>query len=361
MKKLIIFFTLLFFVALLNSQSVFAQDEGKPAYIEKAKSSVEKLLARGAETKDFADDVLAAQNYLKLAETEYTKSLGWTGKVKEGAEPTIRHYATMAELTATVVFSRLEKINQDKERARLEKLISETKARIKIFDDKNAEIVKLKGDVNNLSKELALLKTDKANLSGHVDASDTKIATLEKDIAEKNKALEELKRVKDELKAIESQKGMEFVEVQARLRAMSKAKEFLIEVSKMGMITKASEEGVTLMLPRTAFIKATPKGPGLSSEADKNISTLSVLMQKFPEYKITLKVFGFGQPAKNENAKATEQMAKVIKDALAGKGKMNAALIEAIGAGPVSPLFPKSAAELNKRVEITFIQTGQVR
>ena len=59
-----------------------------------------------------------------------------------------------------------------------------------------------------------------------------------------------------------------------------------------------------------------------------------------------------GGSAKNVYPKKT--MATVIKNLLLEKGKINASLLNASGAGTLPALFPKDAGNANRRVEITF-------
>jgi len=143
MKKTIIVLTMLLMMLPING-SVFAQSDDLNFIMQKAKSSVEKILSRSHETKPFAADVESAQNYLKKAEAELKTNTNWRGKVNEAAIPTVKHYANMAEVMCQVVQSRLEKVNQEQENSRLEKLIPETEAKIKIFEAKNKEIKLLK-------------------------------------------------------------------------------------------------------------------------------------------------------------------------------------------------------------------------
>jgi len=150
--KMTRFILLIMVTALLLPLISFAQDEDEiPAFLLKARETMGKVQARSADTKPFADDVLDAENYLKLAESEFKKNISsWSRKLKPEAEPFVRHYAAMAELKASIILSRIAKKDIDAEKARLGKSLDEVKAKIKIFDDKNIEIERLKKEVSSL-------------------------------------------------------------------------------------------------------------------------------------------------------------------------------------------------------------------
>ncbi len=319
--------------------------------IENTKTNLGNLVEKSAGGKEYQDDIITAQNYLKLAESEYKKNIGIMGDLKDDAEPTIRHYTDMANITVAIVMSRIEKGNQIREAEEIDQSILKMKARIKVFDDKNAEIERLKaesgstrGTVDSVSKELAALKSENA--------------LLKKDVLVKEKTIGDLmgdnKKVKDDLDGIVAQKGVEFVQVQSKLASATKAREFLIDISELGQVTRISTAGATLVIPRDNFVKTAKKGPALVLGAEKIAGDIAAVVAKNPEYRLDLKVYGYGAPQKNEDVKATETMATVIKNLLLEKGKINASLLNASGAGTLPALFPKDAGNANRRVEITF-------
>jgi outer membrane protein OmpA-like peptidoglycan-associated protein len=375
MRKIIIVFTVLFIMFQIHG-NVAAQSDDLNFIMQKAKSSVEKILSRSHETKPFTADVQSAQNYLKKAETELKNNTNWRGKTSEAAVPTIKHYANMAEIMCQVVLSRLEKANQEQENTRLEKFIPETDARIKIFDDKNKEIkllkeelAKPKGDIKNVSgelsalkldkinmlKEVASLKAEKANLTGQVEALNGVVGSLKNDVVDKTKKNDELNtennKLKEDMKALESQKGEDVVKTQNKVIELNKITSFWHYVNKMDVLSKLTATSIILIIPRHDLIK-TP-ALKLAPEAGIIIGNIAALMKKYPDIKAQLKVHGFGKPDKTENTKATEQMAGMLKEALLKKG-VAAANLDISGAGSSAPLYSKSAVEDNKRVEITF-------
>ena len=140
-------------VCVLSVTSSFAADP-LPDYILKAQSLVGQANAKSAGLSDFSDAVLIGQNYLRSAETEYKKNLSW-GKVELKAEPTVRYYADMARIQASIVLSQIGKIEQEKELLRLDGLVNEVKAKLKVFDDKTAAISAMKAE---LVKRVAVQK-----------------------------------------------------------------------------------------------------------------------------------------------------------------------------------------------------------
>ncbi|MDI6727888.1 MAG: hypothetical protein QMD44_03040 [Thermodesulfovibrionales bacterium] len=357
MKKLLVLVIIFF-----NVSTGIAADKEKVFYqIEKARSIIKEFTAK-PESVNYADDITVAWNYIKIAETEFQKNTNILGKLSDQAVPTIIHYANMAELTIRIALSRLEKAGHEKEISRLEGLISDIKAKIKVLEDKDAEIIRLKkevekaksditklpseiskekdSEIERLSKEVSALKSEKEELN-------TNLTSLKKELGDKNKAFEALQT---ELKY----KLTELTKMQKDLHSLGKLKEFLDVVGMLGVPVRTSENGITIIIPRRDFIKITSKGAVLSPGSEKVIGQLVSLIKRFPEYRIVLKVYGFGQPAKNEGMKATEHMAIMVKDALLQRGNIAAEMITAESGGNI-PIFPKDAVELNRRVEITFL------
>jgi len=352
MKKFILISFALFFFTMFISPATQAADSAKVLLaIENTKTSLGNVIDKSAGAKEYQDDIITAQNYLKLAESEYKKNIGILGNLKDEAEPTVSHYIDMANATMAIVLSRIEKANQVREGEEIDKSIRKIKAKIKVFDDKNAEIERLKaesgssrGTVASVSKELADLKAENA--------------LLKKDVTGKEKTIGDLtadnKKVKDDLDGIVAQKGVEFVQVQSKLASATKAREFLVDVSKLGQVTRISMAGATVVIPRDYFVKKAKKGPALVPGAEKIAGDIAAVAAKNPEYRLDLKVYGYGAPPKNEDVKATEAMAIIIKNLLVEKGKINASILNASGAGTSPAIFPKEAGNANRRVEITF-------
>jgi chromosome segregation ATPase len=370
MKKLSIAFILLsFFFA--GVDNVLADKDQLLFSIQKVKSDIEKVQKKSEEAKISISELKKASEFLQQADSVLTKNKNWRGVLNKEVEPLIAYYTEMAEINTSIASSRLEKIDQEKDNARLEKMIPELEAKIKIFDDKNAEIKKLKeelekpkgkmkdvnSEINALKKEktelneqISLLKAEKEKSSGKTETLNEVVATVRKDLAEKIKAVENLsaenKLLKDNIKNIEAQKGSSLIEVHTKLKLFD-------SIGKIGFVSKASADGYTFIIPRNKLIKTTAKNPVLTPEADNYISEIVENIKQFPNSKLSIKVHGFGKPVNNEDNKGTTAMATLLKKALISKG-ISESSIQATGAGSTSPLFSKSAVEENRCIEITI-------
>jgi outer membrane protein OmpA-like peptidoglycan-associated protein len=416
--KTIIIRLAVFTLLSLSGISAYAEEPLYPAYVRNAKSLVVQAETKSLELKSFTDEVLIARNFLKSSEDEYKKNLGWSGNLDEKAEPTVRYLATMAEIQASVVLARARKIFQDKERVRLERQLVEVKSKIKVFDDKNAEIVAVKKSLTELNTAFQALKDEKeqltaksstlgsdvsekstalasaerrvASLSSELESCTKALAVSEKKAADlasaelravslaseldscskarsaseqkaaqlatdQEKALSEISRLKADLASLAVAKGAVESQSKEQIDALNRQKDFVAEIGKLGGVIKAGSDNMTVILARSVMLKA-PKNDTLTAEGGKYTQRIADLLKAYPEYRLKLKVFGFGQPAKNEDASATDRMARLLREALLEKGKFDPATVEALGAGPVDPIYPKTNPDGNRRVEVTFVK-----
>ena len=96
--RVILTFGLVTCLAVAIPLTVCAADEPLPAYLQQAQNAVAQALSKGSEQPELKDDILIAQNSLRNAEAEYQKNLGWSGKLDQKAEPTVRYLADVARL-----------------------------------------------------------------------------------------------------------------------------------------------------------------------------------------------------------------------------------------------------------------------
>jgi len=325
-------------ILLLGAGIAQADREQAAFAIQKAKAFVAKVKAKSEEMKASAEDMKKAQDFIGQAEATLKAHTSILGTLKKEAEPDVLYHAEMAEISASIVLSRLEKISQEKEYERLEKMVPEVEAKIKIFNDKNAEIQRL---TEELKKPDAVL------------------AAARKDLADKTKAVEDLtaenRRLKEEMKALETQKGSDIVEMRAKLQSANRNLEFQQALAKGDYLTRWSEKGAAIIVPRKDLLKMTAKGPMLAPGGEALASKFAELEKAFPEAKFKINVYGFGSPAKYEDKKATDAMAELLRKAFITKG-INESAVEATGKGSSSPLFSKGAVEENRRVEITVLR-----
>ena len=364
MKRIILISVIL---AFLFQAGTVQADKAQVAFsIQKARSFIEKVKIRGEEIKTSADELDRAKKLLDQAEEALKKNTSILGNLKKEAEPLIQYYVEAAEIHSAIVWSRMERISQEKENARLEKVIPDTEAKIKVISDKNTEIKRLKEELSqprkdisaksseisrlkkektDLTEQLASLKTEKENLSGKIDALNGVVASVRKDLTEKIKTVEDLTL---ENKRLKEQKGTDVVTLNRRV-------DYVKALGKFNYLSKISEKGYTLIVPRKDLIKTTSKGAVLSGGSDHLAVKLAEFMKSFPGSKLEVDVHGAGSPAKNEDRKATEAMATLLKKAFV-KGGVAQSAIHATGSGSSEPIFSKSSIEENRRVEITFYE-----
>ncbi len=364
MKNILVYF-IFAAITLLTPLAALAEEPTYPDYIQKAQSLVEKASSRASDLNSFTDEVLIARNFIRNAEAEYKKNVSWTGKLDAKVEATIRYYSAVAELQASVVLSRVGKITQEKERARLESQTADVKARIKVFDDKNAEIAKLSKSLAACTNENAGLSTASAvgasaeqkviALTGQIEILKQSLAAAEGKSAELDKARTEIAALKANIATLTAQKGASESQSKEQIDALNRQKDFSDDVGKLGGVIKPGSDNMTVIFVRSGMIKA-PKNDKLTPEGEKAIERVAEMLKKFPEFRIKLKVHGFGAPAKTEDAAATDRMARLIREVLLEKGKFEPATVEALGAGSAEPIYPKTNVEGNRRVEITFVK-----
>lgn len=385
MKKMSCFLILFSGLFILQVGNAHADKEQLLFSIQKVKSTIENAQEKSDEVKVSIRELQKARDYIKWAETELNKNKNWIGSVKKEAEPLIAHYIEMADINASISLSRLEKINQEKENARLEKLIPELEAKIKVFDNKNAEIQRLRaelekprGEIQNgnaeivkLKKEksesdnrISQLKADNEKLSGKIEMFNELLATVRKDLVDKIKTAEnfsvENKLLKDNVKNLELQKGSDFAATQAELMLVKSKLKILNTFVKLGLLSKISDDGFTFVIQRKELIKTSAKNIALTSESEYFASECTPILKSFPECKLLIKVHGFGKPSSIEGEKATAHMADLLKNLFINKG-IEESLIQTLGAGTGDPIFSKSAMEENRVVEIIISQLPAIK
>ena len=326
MKKLSLF--LIIVSCCLLSSGVAHADRKQAAFaVEKAKVFIEKVKAKSDDLKASTDMLKRATAFAEQAETTLKTKTTIIGTLNKEAEQDVLFYAEMAEIHASSVMSRLEKGLQEKENARLEKMIPEIESKIRTID----ELKKPQGSLETLNAEVTQLRTEKTDLAGQLSRLKTERDTL-------------------------ALKGSSLSETQAKFQSLSQELNYRKELDKLDYLMKASPNGsYTYIIPRRDLIKmsASAKSPILAYNADRHMTKFADLMKAFPEHKIKLIVYGSGNPPKQENLKATEAMAKLLKAQLI-KGGVKESSIEATGGGLESPMFSKGAVEENRRVEITL-------
>lgn len=353
-------------LSILAAPVTWAKDQ-LPDYLETANTTVTTAASAGGSYPELADDILIAKNSLRNANVEYEKNLGtFSGKLDEKAEPVVRQLAETARLQAAVVIAKAGARNQEKERNRLEGLIRATRAKIKVFDDLVAQVKELKKQSADQTAKIASLEAKIASLGAELAAKGSAITSSDQKTANLLKALDEQKKAtaSSEQRVAALTQELDTLKQQAarlqasgeQLAAEKRIKEFEAEVGKLGGIVKPTTAGLGVTFPRAQLLKATGKSTTLTPGGMTIVTKLVSLLKAYPEYRIKLRVHGFGQPARSEDAAATDQMARFTRDWLLEKGRLDQDSVEALGVGSAEPLYPKNNVEGNRRVEIIFVK-----
>ena len=348
-------------------------EDAAPDYLQQAQSAVAKLVARGEVIPELNEEVTIARSILRKAETEYKGNLkGWSEKLDPKVEPRVRYLADSARIQAETLLSRYTKHDQEKEKVRLDGLIAQVKSKIKIFDDLVQQVKELKKKSADQASQITSITAKVASLNAELSAKGSAITSSDQKTNELLKALEQQKKATSsseqrvvvltkEVEALTNELSglkQQTAQLQAsgeQLAAEKRVKSFEAEVGKLGGIVKTLANGsLSVTFPRSQMLKVVHKQTTITAEGDKLNQKLATLLQAYPEYKLKLKVHGFGQPPKSEDAAATEQMARVLGEQLVAKHKLDPAMVEAVGAGPAEPLYPKQNIEGNRRIEAVF-------
>lgn len=365
----------LFFKAIISiavllpalSTTAWAKSPSLPDYMEKADAMVAKAATAGAKYQDLSDDILIARNFLRNANSEYEKNLGtFSGKLDSKYEPVVRQLSEMASMQSALVIARAGAKDQERERIRLDDLVRETKSKIKVFDDLVAMTKGLKRDNADQQSKIAGLEAKLASLSAELSAKGSAISSSDQKTTDLLKALDEQKKatasseqrvatLSQELENLKQQTS-KLQASEQQLEAQNRIKTFESEVGKLGGIVKQGSSGLAVWFPRSEMIKQTGKSITITPEGKKKVSALAGLMNSYPEYRMKLRVHGFGQPSRNEDPAATDHMARFLREALVTGGKLDPSTVEALGVGAADPAYPKNNVEGNRRVEIIFLK-----
>ncbi len=393
MKKLFLLM-LCSFLLLLSSQALFAAENTKVLLaLEQAKNAVNQLNLRSAGNNLVEEDLTAARRYLQQAEKIYKDNTGWMSLrgLSEAVELEIVNNAEKSEHTAKIGLLKIDRQAVEQEYVQLEKKVATAKDKVRILEEKAAEMAALKATTSKLesaAKEVVTLKADQAAVEQIKKENVLLLQKSEGLLNEKKSLLEQLEALKlekatltgqleairaerkvDELQAKKQQERITALEKEliplqqnkqdalksgTKLSAAERSADFKAKLSNLGALADITENSIVLILPRRDLIKTSAKGHLLSSEAEKNVQKLVSLMGQFPEYRLSLQVFGYAKPANLEGQKAAEQMARIVRDFFALHLGVKADTIQASGETTASPLFSTATAEPHRRIELKF-------
>lgn len=187
----------------LPASRSFAAEKNKTLIqLDATRSAVESAAAKVEGNKEAVADLERARTALKYADESYKggKSMFGFGDISPETEKEIKLAVDMADIATASALSRLEFVRATAELDAIEKQFVVVKGKLKIFEERKAELDKLRLDAaacRKISNELEIIKLEKATLAAQIDQ-----LSSERSRADKLKIeLLELTRKLDELKA----------------------------------------------------------------------------------------------------------------------------------------------------------------
>ncbi len=175
----------------LSVINVSAAEKGKALiHIDAARVAIEAATPKVGDNKAATADLELARASLKKAEDAYEKGkpMFGMGDIKPELEQIIKHFTGLTELAVSLADTHLAKARAEAELEPIEKQLTVAKAKVKLFEDRKAEIEQLKVEAAKyqaVAKELETLKADKEKITARLDA----LITDKSDLAKKNEAL----------------------------------------------------------------------------------------------------------------------------------------------------------------------------
>ncbi|HXE96429.1 MAG TPA: hypothetical protein VN642_08490 [Dongiaceae bacterium] len=158
-----------------SASIAFAADKPKVlSQLETVRSAVEAAAGKIEGNKEAAADLERAKTALKNADESFKsgKSMFGFGDISPETEKEIKLSVDMAELATATALSRVEFARETAELAAIEKQFAAVKAKLKLFEDRKAELEKLRLEAVACQKtvnEYEVIKAEKAILATQVD------------------------------------------------------------------------------------------------------------------------------------------------------------------------------------------------
>lgn len=169
---------------LLSASAALAAEKSKAlVQLDTARAAVEAMAARAGDNREAAAGLELARAAIKKGAdaAEKGRQMFGFGGIRPEAEQEVKNYADIAELETAAVASRLEKARSAAELEALDKQLAVVKARIKLFEDRKAELEKYKTEAakcQGAAGEIETLKAEKARLSARIDKQEAEIREL---------------------------------------------------------------------------------------------------------------------------------------------------------------------------------------
>lgn len=221
---------------LISANCAFAAEKSKlQTQLDASSAVIDVLAGKVGENREAAAALEQARTSLKKASDIFGKGrqvLGINfgfGDIKPEVEEEIKSYLVMAENAISTATSRIEKTRAAAELETIGKQLTAVKAKIKVFEDRKAELEKLKADAAKcqaLSKELETLKSEKSTLAMQIELLMAERSKNEKAKGDQSDLQLKLDGMKAENARISGQSEKQLAEIKslnARLEEAKKA------------------------------------------------------------------------------------------------------------------------------------------
>jgi hypothetical protein len=219
MKKLIF---LLISTLLVPASLAYSAEKNKTLIqCDITRSAVETAAGKIEGNKEAAADLEQARTALKYADDCYKagKSMFGFGDISSETEKEIKLAVDMADTATITALSRVELARATSELEAIEKQFTSVKAKLKLFEDRTAELVRLRLEVaagQKTTKELEAVKAEKVALTTQVEQ-----LAVERTRADKLKIEQlELSRKVEEMKSENTRLATLVEKQQAELKAL---------------------------------------------------------------------------------------------------------------------------------------------
>lgn len=199
------FISILMISALCVSVTVaFAADKNRIlSQLDAARATIEKVSGKVEGNKEAAADLDRARAALKDADENFKsgKTMFGFGEISPETEREIKLAVDIAELATATALSRLEYITTTAELDAIEKQFTAVKSKLKLFEDRKAELERLRLEVaacQKTGKELEAIKTEKAALMTQLEQLAAEKSRADKLNIEQLELVRKLEEIKTE-------------------------------------------------------------------------------------------------------------------------------------------------------------------
>jgi DNA repair exonuclease SbcCD ATPase subunit len=194
MKRAILILISTFFII---STWAFAAEKSKILLqLESSQAAVDLLAGKVGGNSEASTALEQARASLKKGSDIYAKSrqtfgfnIGF-GELKPEAEDEIKNHLQISDIFVATASSRLEAAKAASELETIDKQLASVKAKVKIFEDRKAELEKLRADAakcQSATRDIEALKSENSRLSGQIEKQLSEIKALSAQLAEAKK------------------------------------------------------------------------------------------------------------------------------------------------------------------------------